>query len=111
MKFAKLATVILGAVLLCSATAMAAEYDAANPPVADTAQGQVLGFMDEGTFAFLGIPYATAGRFEEPQKVEPWEGIRSAQTYGTICPFRIRPVSVPTKCSGPTAIGFRTKTA
>lgn len=87
MKLTKIAAMVIGTAMLFAFTATAAEYDAANPPVADTAQGQLLGFMDEGTFAFLGIPYATAGRFEEPQKVEPWDGIRSAQTYGTICPI------------------------
>ncbi len=61
-------------------------YDANNPPVADTAQGQVKGYMDEDTYAFLGIPYASAGRFEEPREAEPWEGVRSAQSYGTVCP-------------------------
>lgn len=68
-------------------SAFAAEYDANNPPITATAQGQVMGFMDEDTYTFLGIPYATAERFEEPQTVEAWEGVRSAQTYGTVSPI------------------------
>lgn len=88
MKPVKLAVALLAvSALLMAVPAMAEEYDANNPPIADTAQGQLCGYMDEGTYAFLGIPYATAGRFEEPQKVEPWDGVRSAQTYGTICPI------------------------
>ena len=79
--------------MLSSMSAVAAEadaeavYDANNPPIADTVSGQVMGFMDEDTYAFLGIPYATAERFEEPQDVEPWEGVRSAQAYGTVSPI------------------------
>lgn len=79
--------------MLSSMSAVAAEadteavYDANNPPIADTAAGQVMGYMDDDTYAFLGIPYATAERFEEPQDVEPWEGVRSAQAYGAVCPI------------------------
>lgn len=66
---------------------LAEGFDANNPPIATTAKGQLRGFMDEGTYTFLGIPYATTERFEEPQPVEAWEGVRDAQTYGTICPI------------------------
>ena len=82
--------------LLSSMSAVAAEaeaeavYDANNPPIATTAAGQVMGYMDDDTFAFLGIPYATAERFEDPPGCRPWEGVRSAQTYGAVCRYRIR---------------------
>ncbi|MCI7813503.1 MAG: carboxylesterase family protein [Lachnospiraceae bacterium] len=66
---------------------MAAEYDANNPPIVTTEKGQLMGFMDEDTYTFLGIPYAQAERFQEPQEVEAWEGVKSAQTYGTISPI------------------------
>lgn len=82
----KFLALMIAFAMLLSATAFA-EFDLINPPIANTAQGQVMGVMNGGTMAFLGIPYATAGRFEEPQKVEPWEGVRSAQSYGTICPI------------------------
>ena len=36
---------------------------------------------------FLGIPYAQAKRFQPPQKVPAWNGIKSAQSYGTISPI------------------------
>ncbi|KAG8281695.1 carboxylic ester hydrolase activity protein [Homalodisca vitripennis] len=39
--------------------------------------------------AFLGVPYAKppvgSRRFREPQPVEPWEGIRSADSFGSDC--------------------------
>ena len=84
-----LATCMLGTTL-SSGMAMATEaeaYDANNPPVATVEQGQLMGFMDDDTFTFLGVPYAQAERFEEPQEVEAWDGIRSAQAYGTVCPI------------------------
>lgn len=91
MKMWKRILGIAGAAVLAIssfAPVLAEEYDLFNPPVVDTAQGQLMGFMNEGTYAFLGIPYAQAGRFEVPQKVEPWEGVRRAQSYGTICPIQ-----------------------
>ena len=63
-----------------------AEYNAMNPPVVEVEEGKLRGFMNEDTFSFLGIQYATAERFEQPQPVEPWEGIKDAQVYGPACP-------------------------
>lgn len=61
-------------------------YDAMNPPIARVGGGQLRGYVSGGTFAFVGIRYATAGRFEMPRPVEPWSGVKSAQTYGPVCP-------------------------
>ena len=58
-----------------------------NPPVVETQYGKLMGYMNSGVYAFAGIPYATAGRFEEPKAVEPWEGVKAAQAYGAICPI------------------------
>lgn len=56
-------------------------------PVVTVAGGELRGFMQNGkTYTFLGVPYAQAGRFEEPQPVDAWDGILDAQSYGTICP-------------------------
>jgi para-nitrobenzyl esterase len=35
---------------------------------------------------FLGIPYATAGRFEAPTPVAPWDGVRDALAFGPTAP-------------------------
>ena len=64
----------------------ASSYDITNPPVVKVESGYVMGFMNGSTFSFLGIPYAHAKRFEPPQKVPAWEGVKAAQTYGPICP-------------------------
>ena len=49
-------------------------------------EGTLLGYLDHGIYTFLGIPYATARRFELPQKVAPWAGIRDATRPGEIFP-------------------------
>ena len=43
--------------------------------------------MDDNTYAFLGVPYATAERFEMPEAPEAWEGVRNAQAYGLVSPI------------------------
>jgi para-nitrobenzyl esterase len=48
--------------------------------------GKLRGFKDGKTFTFLGVPYADAERFEMPKPVKAWDGIKSAQTWGPICP-------------------------
>ncbi|MGY0059745.1 carboxylesterase/lipase family protein [Streptomyces sp. LZ34] len=59
-------------------------------PIVTTAQGAVRGLRQEGTVAFLNIPYAApprgAGRFEPPQPHEPWDGVRDATTPGPNAP-------------------------
>lgn len=44
--------------------------------------GKVQGFEQEGTQAFLGIPYAKVERFMPPQPVEHWEGVRECDHWG-----------------------------
>ena len=60
-------------------------------PVVTTAQGAVRGLRrDDGTAAFLNIPYAAppvgAGRFAPPQPHEPWDGVRDATAPGPNAP-------------------------
>lgn len=66
-----------------------------DPPVVEVESGALQGFVDEDTYCFRGIPYATAERFEQPQEVEPWEGVKNAQAYGATCP-----IEHPTSVSG-----------
>lgn len=44
--------------------------------------GVVEGFQEDGVNCFLGIPYATAKRFEYPQPVVSWKGICDAKNMG-----------------------------
>ena len=57
------------------------------PPVVQIQGGKLRGFRDGKTTTFLGIPYAAAERFELPRPVKPWEGVKSAQAYGPVCPI------------------------
>lgn len=59
----------------------------ASRAVVSTESGLLQGFVQDGIYAYLGVPYATAERFKMPEPVEPWEGVRGALTYGEICPF------------------------
>lgn len=58
-----------------------------DPPVVEVQGGKLRGFRDGRTTVFLGIPYAEAERFELPKPVQPWEGIKSAQAWGPVCPI------------------------
>jgi para-nitrobenzyl esterase len=58
-----------------------------NPPVVQVTGGKLRGFRDGKTSTFLGIPYAEAERFEMPMAVKPWDGIKSAQAWGPVCPI------------------------
>ena len=55
-------------------------------PIVETQEGKLKGFQLDGVYAFHGIKYANAKRFQMPTSVEPWEGIRDATNYGYICP-------------------------
>jgi para-nitrobenzyl esterase len=65
----------------------AADSPNLKPPVVQVKSGKLRGFRDGKTSTFLGIPYAEAERFEMPKPVKPWDGIRSAQAWGPVCPI------------------------
>ena len=50
--------------------------------VVKTSCGKVRGTMQEGTMAFLGIPYARVERFMPPLPVEPWDTVRVCDHFG-----------------------------
>jgi para-nitrobenzyl esterase len=54
-------------------------------PIAPTTAGQLKGFVDHnGVLAFTGVQYATAKRYERPQPVPSWSGVKPAQVYGPL---------------------------
>jgi para-nitrobenzyl esterase len=59
-------------------------------PVVKTLAGAVRGFVEEGQFVFLDVPYAQPPlselRFAAPAAVSAWEGTRDALTYGPTAP-------------------------
>jgi para-nitrobenzyl esterase len=54
--------------------------------VVKTLHGEVRGNISEDICVFKGIPYAAPpfgkNRFQPPQPVEPWDGVRDALNYG-----------------------------
>ena len=50
--------------------------------VVSTESGKVKGFDQEGTMAFLGIPYAKVERFMPPLPVDKWDTIRVCDHWG-----------------------------
>lgn len=78
------------ALILCLA-ALCASAEVVNTQPTEFAfatieSGEIMGINYQGVYSFRGIPYATAERFQMPEKVEPWDGIRACVTWGTICP-------------------------
>jgi para-nitrobenzyl esterase len=60
-------------------------------PIVTTTSGQLRGArLDNGTTAFKGVPYAAPPvgplRFQPPQPVAAWEGVRDALALGPSCP-------------------------
>lgn len=60
-------------------------YD--DKAVVRTTAGRVHGYYLDGIYIFKGIPYAKAERFQAPESVEPWEGVRETTSYGYVCPL------------------------
>ena len=56
-------------------------------PVVETKAGKLRGFQLDGVYAFHGVKYADAKRFQQPEPVQPWEGIKNALAYGYVCPM------------------------
>ena len=67
---------------LCLAATTISKAQSNDPMVVKTRSGLVKGIDQEGTMAFLGIPYATVERFMPPQPVKKWKGVRVCDHWG-----------------------------
>ena len=56
-------------------------------PIVETKPGKIRGFRINTTYTFHGIHYAEADRFQMPQPIKPWTGIKDALAYGYVCPL------------------------
>ena len=74
------------ALLALACAACSSTPPAAQQPLVQTRAGALQGTVQNGTQAFLGIPYAKAERFQAPAPAEAWTGTRQAQALGNICP-------------------------
>ena len=72
-------SLILFTLMLTLLTASAQDE---NKAVINTTSGPVSGIMQEGTMAWLGIPYAKVERFMPPQPVKKWKGVRKCDKWG-----------------------------
>ena len=63
-----------------------------DSPIVETTKGKLRGFYFNGVNIFQGIRYAKAKRFEMPQPVDAWEGVKDAVSYGMICPVLSQPM-------------------
>jgi len=55
-----------------------------SEPVVRTKQGKLRGYLYDNVYHFLGIKYADARRFQPPEPVAPWEGVKNAFQYGYV---------------------------
>ncbi|MBN2174209.1 MAG: carboxylesterase/lipase family protein [Bacteroidales bacterium] len=53
-----------------------------NIAVTSTKYGKVRGYIDDGIYAFKGIPYAKAERFMPAQAPDKWDDVRQCTIYG-----------------------------
>lgn len=79
-----------------AAMSIAFSGHAQQTPRTTVAQGALVGIMDNGVSAFLGIPYAAppvgAGRWAPPRTAPNWGAApRAADKYGPACPQVIAP--------------------
>ena len=70
--------VALASVLL----SMGSMAQTSDPMVVSTKSGPVQGILQEGTSAFLGIPYAEVERFMPPKPVKAWKEVRMCDHWG-----------------------------
>jgi para-nitrobenzyl esterase len=66
--------------------------------VVTVAGGRVRGVWREDLWSFSGVPYARAPegplRWRPPQPPMPWEGVRSASSFGPIAPQLVGPAGI-----------------
>jgi len=69
--------------------------DARKKIIIETKDGQLEGVFERNLYIFKGVPYATPPveefRWLPPQPLKPWQGIRSATSYGAIGPQTVMP--------------------
>ena len=59
-------------------------------PIVETRRGKLRGRLTDGVTAFKGVPYAAppfgANRLRPPRRLDPWDGVRDALTFGPKSP-------------------------
>lgn len=78
--------VLMTSIAVFGIVAEAANTQATEFAFATIDSGEIMGFNYKGVYCFRGIPYAKAKRFQMPEEVESWTGIRPCLSWGVICP-------------------------
>ena len=68
--------------LLTSVSMLNSSCQAEDPLVVKIESGKIKGIEQEGTMAFLGIPYAKVERFMPPLPVDKWDTVRVCDHWG-----------------------------
>ena len=71
---------------------MAKQFVCNDSTVVTTTKGKLRGFLFDGIYTFHGIRYAKAKRFQMPEPVDAWDGVKDALSYGMICPVLNQPM-------------------
>lgn len=86
LKYLSLVSVLLLSMTGCKHETTKTEDVALSPEVVEISDGEIMGYNDNGLYAFKGIPYGKAERFEQAQPIESWKGIKNCLNYGEVCP-------------------------
>ena len=81
----KLLFLIIGFALIVSASAQQNPgpiFAGKDIAVVATKYGKVRGYIDDGIYAFKGVPYAKAERFMPPQAPDKWDDVRQCTIFG-----------------------------
>lgn len=62
------------------------DFSTPDAAIVATQSGKVRGYKHKGIYVYKGIPYARAERFEMPEPMPAWEGVRSSMAYGPVSP-------------------------
>ena len=73
---------IMQIALVAASTAATVWAQPAKELTVKTRSGWVQGIDQEGTKAFLGIPYAKTERFMPPKPADKWKGVRVCDHWG-----------------------------
>jgi para-nitrobenzyl esterase len=80
---------VTGTVMLAVAVLVCARPSSAQVREADVTGGRVAGAETHGIVSFKGIPFAAppvgALRWKAPQRVQPWSGVKQADSFGPGC--------------------------
>ncbi len=61
-------------------------------PIVRTRHGLLRGFLYDNVYNFWGVDYARAHRFEQPEDIPSWEGVKDALAYGYVSPLLGDPI-------------------